>query len=189
MIRPKDGPFGYVAIAGIPGAGKSSLAEALSDELGWPVLSTGDIARRIDPESIAAGGVADRSAFAAAFRLALKEAVAVHGGLWPIVLDGIPRYREQIDLLPFDTVLVGLTCRPDIAIDRQLNRGRPGDEDRATVELRTRAQGDLLEVNVRNGWLYSLAGWGGVVNTGQKSREVIARDVSAYLRGEQTEAF
>lgn len=187
MIKPKDGPFAAVAIAGIPGAGKSTLAAALHEALGWPVLSTGDIARRIDPESIANGGVADPAAFADAFRTAWSEA-EFHGD-YPVVLDGIPRYREQVDLLPDKTVLVALTCRPDIAIDRQLRRGRPGDEDRALVEFRTRAQGDLLAVEQADGWLYTLAGWGAVVNTSQKSGQQIAQDVIDYLSGTKREAF
>ena len=186
MMRVGEGVPDAVAIAGIPGSGKSTLAAGLSDRLGWPVLSTGDIARKIDPASIAAGGVADPPAFARAFLAAYREAKP---GAGTLILDGIPRYREQIDLLPERTVLIGLTCRPDIAIERQIRRARPGDDDVETVRFRTNTQAGLLEVDIADGWLYRLAGWGAVVNTSRDLPDVITAQVVAYLTGQKKQAF
>lgn len=187
MMRPKDGPFAFVAIAGIPGAGKTTLAKALHERMGWPLLSTGDIARRIDPEAVALGEVAAEDAFADAFLERLHEIEII--GDYPVILDGIPRYRAQVDLLEDKTVLLGLTCRTDIAIQRQLLRGRPGDDNAAMVEHRTKTQAELLEANLADGWLYRLAGWGGVINTGRLRREQVADGAIAYLTGMKREAF
>lgn len=186
MIRVGEGVPDAIAIAGIPGSGKSTLAAGLHEALGWPVLSTGDIARRIDPVSITNGGVAHPEFFARAFLAAYREVRPTTGTL---ILDGIPRYREQIDLLPDRTILIGLTCRPDIAIERQIRRGRPGDDDVETVKFRTHAQAGLLEVDIADGWLYRLAGWGAVVNTSRDLPGDVTAGVVRYLTGTKREAF
>ena len=176
--------FKVLAIAGIPGAGKTELATRLSARFGWEVISTGDIARRVDPDSLAAGKLADESLFRRAFLEAFYG--TKHDG--PVILDGLPRSRGQIALLPEESMVIALTCRPDIAIERQKLRARPGDTDEI-IEARTREQSDLLEVERADGWLYVFAGWNRTLNTSQRSREEIEERVSGYLTGEKREVF
>ena len=179
--------FSTLAIAGIPGAGKTELATRLHAEFGWPVISTGDIARTVDPVSLAAGKLADEDKFRTAFLKAYYDLRYLQGAMGRVILDGIPRSRAQLDLIP-EATIIALTCRIDIAIDRQISRGREGDY-REIIEARTMEQADLLEVNRADGWLYIVAGWGRVINTQYKSPDTVAEQVAAYLRAEKREAF
>lgn len=172
-----------IAITGIPGAGKTTLTEALSEALGIRALSTGGIARMVDPQSRADGAMADEESFRAAFVAALRE----HSDA-DVILDGIPRSRGQLDLLPEGAKIIALTCRADIARDRLLRRGREDDQPEV-IERRVREQGVLLDVDHADGWLYSVAGWGAVVNTSIKSPGQIAHDVIEYLQGRKKQAF
>lgn len=173
-----------VAVAGIPGAGKTTLARALAEHYGWGYIGTGDTARAVDPKSLAQGGMADESLFREAFKMRLAKWT----GPEMVVLDGIPRSRGQIELLPYFTTLLALTCRPDIARERLLRRGRE-DDTPDLVDRRITEQSDLLDVQHADGWLYTLAGWGRVINTSQKRPEEIAADVIAFLDGKKKQAF
>lgn len=173
-----------IAITGIPGAGKSTLAAGIASRKGWQVLSTGDIARRVDPASLAVGGMADEIAFQGAFRAAMDEVDWSN----PVILDGIPRSKGQIILLPYFTRILALNCRPDVAKDRLLRRGRPDDTEEL-IDRRIKEQTALLDVEHADGWLYQMAGWGAVVNTTYKSVDMILGDVLAYLDGEKKQAF
>lgn len=179
-------PFKVLAIAGQPGAGKTTLANNLHEALGWPIISTGDIARRVDPEGLARGELADEAAFREAFFEAYYDLGPTLAE--PAILDGMPRSRAQLDYLPRERLLMGLTCRIDIAIERQLRRGRAGDSAEI-IEKRTREQSALLEVDHADGWLYHVAGWGAVVNTSQKPPALIASQVLEFLRGERRQMF
>lgn len=173
-----------IAITGIPGAGKTTLANGLVKARGWKVLSTGDIARRIDPAGVSAGVMAVEGAFRAAF----AETFATLGQHPVVVLDGIPRSEEQLALLPEGTVIIGLNCRPDIAKDRLLRRER-SDDTAEIIDRRIAEQTDLLGINRQDGWLFGAAGWGGVVATSIKSPGQILIDVIGYLEGRKREAF
>lgn len=175
----------FIAVAGIPGAGKTTLARGLCRAYEYTgLISTGDIARRVDPAGLAAGGLADEDSFRAGWDERMK-AVAMG---WRYVLDGIPRSRGQMDLLPDDTTLIVLTCRPDIARDRLLRRGREDDEP-DIVSRRITEQSALLEVEHADGWLYTAAGWKRTINTSRKSPEDILIGVIDYLNGVRTEMF
>lgn len=172
----------HVAITGAPGTGKTTLARGLGALLGWDVVGTGDIARAADPESLATGGMAEESAFREAFHRVMAAAVGRR-----LILDGIPRSRSQLELLPPDTKIVLLTCRSDVARARLLRRGRP-DDDFEIINRRLREQTDLLEVEVPNGWVWGVVGKG-VVNTTQKQPEAILRDMYGYLIGTRREPY
>lgn len=178
-------PFRYVAIAGIPGSGKTTLARGLAEARGWVVLSTGDIARAVDPDGLAAGGLADESAFRRGWDAALAS---VKDTGTTVVFDGIPRSRGQLDLLPEGTKLLGLNVRPDIARQRLLLRGRPDDTD-DIIGRRIEEQSALLEVRHADGWFYTVAGWGAVVDTSRKLPPAILAGVLGYLDGTRHEAF
>jgi adenylate kinase family enzyme len=185
VMDRKDMPRRAIAITGIPGSGKTTLARGLAEARGWIVLGTGDIARRIDPESLVAGGMANEARFQVAFRAAMD---AVDDWSKPLILDGIPRCQEQLVLLPYSTQIIGLTCRADIARDRLLRRGRP-DDTPEIVARRVEEQSFLLDVRHADGWLYHVAGWGSVVNTSDKRPGVILRDVLAFLDGTKKQCF
>lgn len=173
-----------IAITGIPGSGKSTLAVGLAKERGWTIMSTGDIARAVDPDSLGQGGMADEAAFQAAFH----DALGVLDWSRTVVLDGIPRSPGQVPLLPSLTTVLMLTVRPDIARDRLLRRGRP-DDQADLIARRVQEQSALLDVEHADGWAYRLAGWHGVINTSQKRPTDILHDVLAYLDGRKREAF
>jgi len=173
-----------LAIAGIPGAGKTTLASALSEHYGYGILSTGDVARSVDPLSLADGGLADEDLFRVAFRVALDRQD------WSkvVILDGIPRNRGQIDLLPYFAKIVVLVCRPDVAKARLLARGR-SDDTPELVERRVREQSILLDADHADGWIYQVVGWGSVVNTTRKRPEDVAADMIDFLDGHKKQAF
>lgn len=173
-----------IAITGIPGAGKTTLAKTVGAVLGYPVISTGDISRRVDPDGLAAGAMADEALLRRAFQQTLEDAD------WstPNIVDGLPRSREQVALLPYFTRIVNLTCRPDIARDRLLRRGRE-DDTPDIVARRIEEQSELLDIKHADGWLYALAGWGWSVNTSYKSPEQVAEGVLAALTGKKMQAF
>lgn len=170
-----------IAITGIPGSGKTTLAGALAVEFGLPVVSSGDIARRLDPEALARGEMANMRVLAQALMQTLDP---LDG--W--ILDGWPRTVAQYQLLDPEARLILLTCRADVAIDRQLLRGREGDTEEI-IAKRTHEQAELLGMGTAVGWAGEAAGWGATINTTRKQPDLIAHDVAAFLRGEKREAF
>lgn len=179
--------YDTLAITGVPGTGKTTLALVLSKRLGWPVVSTGNIARVTDPGGLARGDMADEADFAIAFarHFALVRSLADT----PVILDGIPRTVGQLGYLPSDTTRVMLlTARPDVAVDRLLRRGRE-DDTPELIERRMREQGALLQIDHADGWAFTVAGFHTSVNTTRKTPEMVAEGVIQYLLGNRTEAF
>lgn len=171
-----------VAITGLPGAGKTTLALGLSELTGWPVMSTGDIARRVDPAGLSRGELANEQLFRAAFLGALGSYTP------PVILDGLPRSRGQVELLPPDTLVFALWCRPDIAIGRLLRRGR-SDDTEALAKKRVAEQADLLEFDLPGrGWAREIAGWEGSLNTSVAKPGWILERVFGYVTGERRDA-
>lgn len=182
-------PVSILAITGLPGAGKTTLAAALSQTWGLPVVSSGDVARIVDPEALAEGRMADRGKLERGFVEILDRELDLYGR---VLVDGLPRLPTDLDVLrryPGGFKLLGLDCRVDVAVDRQLRRGRPSDLDPALVRFRTLEQRKLMELDKVNGWLREAAGYGAVVETSRKLPQVIFVDVLAYLTGKKREAF
>lgn len=167
-------PPNTVAIIGVPGSGKTTLAEGLSERLGYNVVSSGDIARAVDSASLAVGDLADEALFREAWA---RVALPPHA-----VIDGLPRSEGQVALLPDDATVILLTCRSDIAISRLLRRGR--DDDRAEIaERRVTQQQVALE-----GWAYQLADWNGTINTTYLPKDRVLRQVVGYLMKSKPDA-
>ncbi len=178
--------FHALAITGIPGSGKTELARRLAMAFGFRTLQTGDIARRVDPEGLAQGKMADEEKFQVAFNMEYWKAPGLPDD--PVILDGLPRSPGQLELLPDNTLIVGLTCRPDIAITRQVNRAREGDTEEI-IRRRTYEQAVILGQDVADGWIYQTCGYGRVVNTSMKNPDEIEAGVVGYLRGDKREIF
>lgn len=171
-----------VAIAGVPGAGKTTLAAGLVGILGYDYLSTGDIARRVDGGSVADGGMADEQLFRVAFEEALRALTR------PTIIDGLPRSEDQIPLLPAGALIVGLNCTEEVSTRRLLGRGR-SDDVPDVVARRLREQRALLAVDDPSGWFYERIGWGRVMSTSLKSPAQVLAGVLGFLRGEHAEVF
>jgi adenylate kinase family enzyme len=102
----------------------------------------------------------------------------------PVVfVDGWPRSERQTRVLPEFTEVILLRCRVDIAVSRQLARGRE-DDDPALIERRTEAQMQGLEP-----WAAQLAGPNRVLNTSMRTRDAVFEGVNAYLKGKKREVY
>jgi adenylate kinase family enzyme len=172
-----------VAIFGPPGAGKTTVAKALADELGRTYISSGDVARAIDPGSIARGEMADRFKLQQGFKALLDDAIANEE---EVIVDGLPRDPGDVAMLdPEQTLFILLNARSDILIDRQLRRGRPGDEDTVVVTRRTFDQRELMGLNDPHGWAFGLVTHVGALNTGDKTRDQVYTQVREYVLGQR----
>ncbi len=172
-----------VAIFGPPGAGKTTAARVLARDTGRQYISSGDIARQVDPGAIARGEMANRALLRSAFEAALATAIREDSA--GVVVDGLPRDPTDVALLPDDTLYVLLNARVDILIDRQFRRGRPGDDDFDTVLRRTQEQRALMELDQKDGWAYGLVREVGVLNTTRVPRDQMIAQVSGYVAGDR----
>ena len=138
-----------LVLLGPPGAGKGTQAAILSDKLGVPHISTGDLFRANIGEGTPLGVEAkqyidagklvptDETARMVASRLA--EADTANGFL----LDGFPRTVEQAELLKDILVDAGVSLdgvvefrvSEDVVVERMLARGR-ADDNEETIRTR-----------------------------------------------------
>lgn len=115
-----------ISIIGIPGAGKTTLANIIGGMFGIMHISSGELAR--------AHGFAGSSAEKSGqldpdenkIQTLVKQAI---DGSDTYILDGFPRMVSQIESvnLPLDAVLY-LNCEPSVGAERLLSRGRPDDQ-------------------------------------------------------------
>ena len=128
---------------GPPGAGKGTQAELLSETLGIPHISTGDLFRANISQGTAIGIEAKKYLDAGDLvppeitvdmvRARLNEPDASKG----FILDGFPRSIEQAEdlnsiLADLDTRLdavVSFVVDPDVVVERMLARGRADDTE------------------------------------------------------------
>ncbi|SIS15372.1 adenylate kinase [Williamsia sterculiae] len=132
-----------LVILGPPGAGKGTQAEKLSESLGIPHISTGDLFRANISEGTAVGIEAKRYLDAGDLvpseitidmvRARVKEPDATNG----FILDGFPRSVGQADALAdilddlgaaLDAVL-SFSIDEDVVVERMLARGREDDNE------------------------------------------------------------
>lgn len=132
-----------LVILGPPGAGKGTQAEMLSESLGIPHISTGDLFRANITEGtpvgieakkyLDAGNLVPSEITVDMVRARVGEPDAVNG----FILDGFPRSTEQADALTkiladndhsLDAVL-SFEVDEDVVVDRMLARGRADDTE------------------------------------------------------------
>lgn len=151
-----------LVILGPPGAGKGTQAELLSDALGIPHISTGDLFRANISQGTAVGVEAKRYLDAGDLvpseitvdmvRARVAEPDAAKG----FILDGFPRSTDQADALKsilaelgasLDAVL-SFVVDEDVVVERMLARGRADDSEeviRNRLTVYTSETAPLLE--------------------------------------------
>lgn len=138
-----------LVLLGPPGAGKGTQAVILSEKLGIPHISTGDLFRanigegtdlgKEAQEYIDAGKLVPTEVTARMVKARLQEDDAKDGFL----LDGFPRTVEQADILngfleEFGTTLdavINFQVSEDVVVERMLGRGR-ADDNEDTIRTR-----------------------------------------------------
>lgn len=171
----------FIAVSGIPGSGKTTLVRNLAtlhSREGWVYISSGDIGRRVDPGGVEKGELADEALFEVAFGDALRE---INGNASVVLLDGIPRSRGQLSYLWPDTVVFALVCRPGVAFERLLHRGR-SDDTPDIIRHRIDQQTALMDARHLDGWLYRAAGLHRMVDTSFLSPFEVASIADKALR-------
>ncbi len=132
-----------LVILGPPGAGKGTQAEMISESLGIPHVSTGDLFRANISEGTSIGLEAKRYLDAGDLvpsqitvdmvKARVQEPDATNG----FILDGFPRSTEQADALTeilsesgtsLDAVL-SFVVDEDVVVERMLARGRADDTE------------------------------------------------------------
>lgn len=121
-----------ILLIGPQGSGKSTQGKKLSESLGIPYISTGDIFRKIaqtDPavkQMIESGRLVDDETTIKLVRERLTESDCQNG----FILDGYPRNVEQAQALNlnFDKVIY-INVSERIVVERLLNRGRVDDTE------------------------------------------------------------
>lgn len=132
-----------LVILGPPGAGKGTQAEMISESLGIPHVSTGDLFRANISEGTSigleakkyldAGDLVPSQITVDMVRARVQEPDATNG----FILDGFPRSTEQADALTeilsdlgtsLDAVL-SFVVDEDVVVERMLARGRADDTE------------------------------------------------------------
>jgi adenylate kinase len=182
-------------LIGPPGAGKGTQAQRLSDALGVPAISTGDIFREhlrsetelglkakayMDagnnvPDTLTNDLVSDR----------LAQADAAHGFL----LDGYPRTTDQVRALDeflaahgcvLDAV-IELVADPDVVVERlkkrALDQGRADDNEavvRHRLEVYALETAPLVDVYAQRGVLAQVDGLGDIAEVTERIEHALA---------------
>lgn len=175
-----------IVVLGRPGAGKTTIAQAVSKKFGYQHISAGDVARLLAlsdmevADALAKGQLAPRDKMNDAMYTVLKKHNEMGG---TIVLDGYPRYFAQLaDLLHAqrtEPLFIILSCSAPTASNRLRSRKRNDD----TIEqIKTRFDTfDAESVPVISWALHRHAHLSKVIDAeGSESR--VVGDVISYLQ-------
>lgn len=124
-----------VVLFGRPCSGKSTIGKKFAEKYGYVYISSGDIAREMAENDrtigamLSAGNMAPEEMMRADIRWAIRRNIGFDHN---IVLDGFPRFRDQLDYLertfPYlDLILTHIWVSTDYALYRAKNRGRNDD--------------------------------------------------------------
>lgn len=138
-----------ILIIGLPGSGKTTQIDKISEKYGLTPIRMGNILREIAAKSgeeaqrikaiMASGELVDDATVA---KLIKEEALSIGDNF---VMEGYPRTAEQIELFDpgFDKVFY-LEVAPQVVKDRMKGRGRADDSDNA-IEKRIQVQMEDME--------------------------------------------
>lgn len=162
-----------ILLIGPQGSGKSTQGKLLSEFLGIPYISTGDIFRKIASSNteegekikqiLDSGNLVDDETTAQLVRKRIQEQDCMSG----FILDGYPRNLEQsnkISDIDFDKVFY-FKVPQDVAVERLLKRGRADDTEEAIrkrLDLYFKQTEALLENYKNKGILVEIDGVGDV---------------------------
>jgi adenylate kinase len=175
-MSEKTGNRPRIVLFGPPGAGKGTQASLLSEQLGVPAVSTGDMLRQAVASGselgsrvkgiMAAGGLVDDGILAAVVRERLAQQDALPGFL----LDGFPRTLPQAADLERILVEAGRELDAVLSIEvpeeelvrRAVLRGRGEDDREEVVRERLRVYREKTEPLIgyyrERGLLYPIDG-------------------------------
>lgn len=135
-----------IAITGIAGSGKSTIAKELVGAYDALAISTGDIARGLsDTTWEDAGDLSPEDAFKNAFYDTINDSVPDDS---IVIVDGMPRRIEQIEYLKelFDrVVIVRMQVSSAEAKKRLLKRGRKDDRE-DIIKNRLKLKNVLMDI-------------------------------------------
>jgi len=146
--RPSQAPDAIIALCGLPGAGKSYVADKLSRVYDCPIFSMGDAIRRHAPDGLES---AELGEWAAQTRdddaeQIPKWAVEMVRGSHPnvAIVDGV-RSTTDYEVLAdyFDVYLIRVKAPFYTRLERLQERGREGEDEFDAVDLAERDENEL----------------------------------------------
>ncbi len=159
-----------IGIAGTPGTGKSSVAEALARKLGWKVVSVNDLAE----EAGAIIGYDEERGC----HVVDVEKLRRHGKekkLENVIVEGHLAHYLDVD------VLVVLRCKPTV-LEERLKKKRWSPE-----KIRENVEAEILDIITQEA--YNLRGWKRAyeIDTTNKNPEEVAEIVFRLIEGKREE--
>ncbi|MGV9663651.1 adenylate kinase [Nocardia niigatensis] len=179
-----------LVLLGPPGAGKGTQAELLSEKLGVPHISTGNLFRtniaeqtplgREAQQYLDAGNLVPSDVTNRMVEARIAEPDAVNG----FILDGYPRTVDQAEALEkmlkesgkeLDAV-ISFVVDEDVVVERMLARGR-GDDTEEVIRNRMRVYREETEPLLEHydGQVVSVEGVGEVAEVNERALKALGR--------------
>ncbi|MTE11528.1 adenylate kinase [Nocardia aurantiaca] len=179
-----------LVLLGPPGAGKGTQAELLSEKLGVPHISTGNLFRtniaeqtplgREAQQYLDAGNLVPSDVTNRMVEARIAEPDAVNG----FILDGYPRTVDQAEALEkmlkesgkeLDAV-ISFVVDEDVVVERMLARGR-GDDTEEVIRNRMRVYREETEPLLEHydGQVVSVEGIGDIAEVNERTLKALGR--------------